>query len=151
MALADELRGMIGTELGVSEWYSVTQKTIDDFADVTGDHQWIHVDREKSAAGPFGTTIAHGFLTLSLLPRLNPGKWLDRPDVLGGLNYGIDKLRFLTPVKRDARVRLRVKMLAVEEKGAGRTLITNESTMEIEGEAKPAFVAQTLVMVLSKP
>ncbi|HTZ71162.1 MAG TPA: MaoC family dehydratase [Acetobacteraceae bacterium] len=151
MSALDTLREKIGTEISLSDWLTVDQDRIDRFAEVTGDYQWIHVDRERAAAGPFGTTIAHGFLTLSLLPILSGQAWLQLPGVLGALNYGLDRLRFLTPVKCGARIRNRVKMLAMEEKGPGRTLITNESTMEIENEAKPALVATTLVMVLSAP
>ncbi len=145
----DTLRAMVGTEIGLSDWLEIDQDRIDQFAAVTGDHQWIHVDRERAAAGPFGATIAHGFLTLSLLPMLSGETWIKQPGVLGALNYGLDKVRFLTPVKCGARIRNRVRMLSMEDKGPGRTLITNEATMEIEGEAKPALVATTLVMVLS--
>jgi acyl dehydratase len=150
MSALEALRAMVGTEIGVSDWLPIEQDRIDRFAQVTGDHQWIHVDRARAAAGPFGTTIAHGFLTLSLLPVLSGQAWLKQPGVLGALNYGLDKVRFLTPVKCGARVRNRVRMLSMEDKGPGRTLITNESTMEIDGEAKPALVATTLVMVLSQ-
>ncbi|MEJ0048906.1 MAG: MaoC family dehydratase [Rhodospirillales bacterium] len=149
MSATDPLRKLVGTEIGLSDWLTIDQDRIDRFAEVTGDHQWIHVDRERAAAGPFGITIAHGFLTLSLLPKLSSQRWLALPGVIGALNYGLDRVRFLTPVKCGARIRNRVKMLSLEDKGPGRTLITNESTMEIEGEAKPALVATTLVMVLS--
>ena len=148
MSARDALQKMVGTEVSVSDWLEIDQDRIDRFADVTGDHQWIHVDRERSAAGPFGTTIAHGFLSLSLLPMLSGNVALTMSGVLGGLNYGIDKLRFLTPVKCGAKVRTRVKMIALEDKGPGRLLITNETTMEIEGESKPALVATNLAMVL---
>jgi acyl dehydratase len=151
MSVVESLRARVGTEISLSDWLTIDQARIDGFAEVTGDHQWIHVDRERSAAGPFGTTIAHGFLTLSLLPLLSDQAYLALPGVLGGLNYGIDKLRFLTPVKCGDRVRERVKMLAVEDRGPGRTLITNEVTMELEGAARPALVATSLVMVLSAP
>ena len=149
MSALDSLRAHIGTEVGLSDWLTIDQARIDQFAAVTGDHQWIHVDRERAAAGPFGTTVAHGFLTLSLLPMLSSQAWLQLPGVLGALNYGLDRVRFLTPVKCGARLRNRVKMLALEEKGPGRTLITNESTMELEGETRPALVATSLVMVLT--
>jgi acyl dehydratase len=151
MSAIDPLRSLVGTEIGLSEWLEIDQARIDSFAEVTGDYQWIHVDRERAAAGPFGATIAHGFLTLSLLPKLSSQSWLALPGVLGALNYGLDKVRFLTPVRCGARIRNRVTMLSLEDKGPGRTLITNESTMEIDGERKPAFVATTLVMVLSAP
>jgi acyl dehydratase len=147
--LIDRLRPLVGTELGVSDWLVVDQAMIDRFAEVTGDHQWIHVDRQRAAAGPFGGTIAHGYLTLSLLPRLSPSGWLEGDGVLGALNYGLDRLRFLTPVKSGARIRNRVRMVSASERGPGRVLVANESTVEIEGETKPALVAETLVMVLS--
>ena len=151
MSAIDPLRALVGTEISLSDWLDVDQDRIDRFAAVTGDDQWIHVDRDRAAAGPFGATIAHGFLTLSLLPVLSGQAWLKLPGVLGALNYGLDRVRFLTPVKCGARIRNRVRMLSLEDKGPGRTLITNEATMEIEGEAKPALVATTLVMVLSDP
>ena len=145
----EALRALVGTEINLSDWLTIDQARIDAFAEVTGDHQWIHVDQVRAAAGPFGATIAHGFLTLSLLPMLSGQTWIKQPGVLGALNYGLDKVRFLTPVKCGARVRNRVRMLSLEDKGPGRSLITNESTIEIEGEAKPALVATTLAMVLT--
>lgn len=150
MAL-EALRALVGTEISLSDWLTIDQERIDRFAEVTGDHQWIHVDQARAATGPFGATIAHGFLTLSLIPMLSGGTWIRQPGVIGALNYGLDKVRFLTPVKCGARIRNRVRMLSAEDKGPGRTLVTNESTMEIEGEAKPALVATTLAMVLSAP
>ncbi len=148
MAVRDILTAMVGTQIGLSDWLEIDQARIDAFAEVTGDHQWIHVDRARAAAGPFGATIAHGFLSLSLLPMLSGDPFLGLPGVLGGLNYGMDKVRFLTPVKCGAKVRTRVKMLSCEDKGGGRLLVTNETTMEIEGESKPALVAVNLAMVL---
>lgn len=150
MAL-EALQAMVGTEISLSDWLTIDQARIDRFAEVTGDHQWIHVDQERAARGPFGATIAHGFLTLSLIPMLASGTWLNQPGVIGALNYGLDRVRFLTPVKCGARLRNRVRMLSVEPKGPGRTLVTNESTMEIDGEDKPALIATTLAMVLSAP
>jgi acyl dehydratase len=143
------LQPLVGTELGVSAWVTVDQDMIDRFADVTGDHQWIHVDRARAAAGPFGGTIAHGFLTLSLLPSLNTRDWSSMDGVLGALNYGLDKVRFLTPVRSGARIRNRVKMLSAEQRGPGRVLVANESTVEIENETKSALVAETLVLLIS--
>ncbi len=144
----ETLRARLGTELGISAWHTIDQMQIDQFADITGDHQWIHVDRARAEAGPFGATIAHGFLTLSLLPALSPADWLAIPGVIGALNYGLDRVRFLTPVRVGSRIRARVQMRSLEEKGGGRVLVGNEATMEIEGEEKPAFVAETLAMVL---
>jgi acyl dehydratase len=148
MTAQDQLTAMVGTQISESDWLEIDQDRIDAFADVTGDHQWIHVDRARAAAGPFGTTIAHGFLSLSLLPMLSGSPFLGLPGVLGGLNYGMDRVRFLTPVKCGARVRTRVRMLSAEAKGPGRVLVTNETTMDIEGEDKPALVAVNLAMVL---
>ncbi len=146
--VTERLRARLGTELGVSDWLVVGQDMIDRFADVTGDHQWIHVDRERAAAGPFGGTIAHGFLTLSLLPALSPQDWLAIPGVIGALNYGLNRVRFLTPVRAGSRVRGRVRMRSLEARGGGRVLVGNEATVEIEGEERPALVAETLVLVL---
>jgi acyl dehydratase len=148
MSALNTLQSMVGTQISQSDWLEIDQDRIDRFADVTGDHQWIHVDRARAAAGPFGATIAHGFLSLSLLPMLSGAPFLDLPGVLGGLNYGLDRVRFLTPVKCGARVRTRVRMVSAEEKGPGRILVTNETTMDIEGEDKPALVAINLAMVL---
>ncbi len=144
--VAARLTPRIGEEIAVSDWLDVDQARIDAFAACTEDFQWIHVDRERAAAGPFGTTIAHGFLTLSLLPRLTGGMWASDMELEAMLNYGLDRVRFLTPVKVGSRLRNRLKLMSVEEKGPGRTLIAFENTMEIEGEAKPALVAHTLVM-----
>ena len=104
------------------------------------------VDQPRAEAGPFGATIAHGFLTLSLLPRLNAGALDDDLSLSAMLNYGLDRVRFLTPVRAGSRLRNRVRLLAVEARGAGRTLITLENTMEIEGEPKPAMIAHSLAM-----
>lgn len=138
----------VGQELGVSSWRAIEQDRIDRFADATDDHQWIHVDRARASEGPFGTTVAHGFLTLSLLA---PTAY----EVLAGafagataFNYGLDKVRFIAPVKAGARVRNRIKLLAIEPKGEGRWLLTSENSFEIEGEAKPALIAVSLVMLL---
>jgi acyl dehydratase len=144
--IAEKMNARAGEELAVSDWHEVDQAQIDAFAACTGDHQWIHVDRERAAAGPFGATIAHGFLTLSLLPRLTGGVWAKDMGVEAMLNYGLDKVRFLTPVRVGSKLRNRLKLLSAEPKGAGRTLISFENTMEIEGETRPAMIAHTLVM-----
>jgi acyl dehydratase len=133
--------------MGVSDWVLVDQARIDAFAACTGDLQWIHVDRARAAAGPFGGTIAHGFLTLSLLPALTGDGWLGEFGIEAALNYGLDRVRFLTPVRAGSRLRNRRLLVSVEERGPGRTLIGVENTVEIEGEAKPALVAHTLVLV----
>ena len=139
----EDYRALVGTETGVSEWVTVTQAMIDTFADATGDHQFIHVDPARAAETPFGGTIAHGFLTLSLLPML-AGK-TDGPTVAGvkmGVNYGGNKVRFLAPVRSGKRVRGRFKLLELAEKRPGQWQQTLEFTVEIEGEDKPALVAE---------
>lgn len=139
----------VGKELGVSDWITVDQARIQAFADCTGDHQWIHVDVERARReSPFGTTIAHGYLTLSLLPAMQYSIGVMPSGVQAGLNYGSDKVRFLTPVKAGARIRDHVTLIAAESKGPGRTLMTTRHSVEIEGEEKPALVADTLAMLL---
>jgi acyl dehydratase len=135
----------VGRELGPSDWMTVDQAMIDKFAEATGDHQWIHVDVERARKEmPGGKTIAHGYLTLSLVPRL--AATLSRVKKRSrGINYGSNKVRFITPVQAGARVRLRQRIANVEEVPGG-VRVTSEMTMEIEGQAKPALVAETLGM-----
>jgi acyl dehydratase len=142
MATIEELKAKVGDELGVGDWVEVKQDRINTFADATGDHQWIHVDEERAKQGPFGGTIAHGYLTLSLIPSLGGGG-LGLDGVRMGINYGLDRVRFITPVKAGSRVRARRKLLEVKE-GEGFVQMKVEVTVEIEGEAKPACVAETL-------
>ncbi len=144
--LLTELTSRVGQELGVSDWVLVDQDRINAFAECTGDHQWIHVDVEKAANGPFGGTIAHGYLTLSLIPMLSEPIWKTGLPITAALNYGSDKVRFLTPVRAGKRIRNRIKMLSADDKGPGRVLFSTENTVEIEGEAKPALVAVSLAM-----
>ncbi len=140
----------VGRELGVSDWITVDQECINQFAECTGDKQWIHVDVERAQReSPFGTTIAHGFLTLSLVPMLQSSLGIVPSGVKAALNYGLDRVRFVTPVKVGSRIRDRVTLVAAEDKGGGRTLITTRQTVEIEGEDKPAMVADTLTMLLA--
>lgn len=142
----------IGQELGVSGWFTVDQTHIDQFADCTEDHQWIHIDRERAAReSPYGTTIAHGYLTLSLLPRLRRDVGLVPDGVAHALNYGLDRVRFLNPVKAGSRVRVRITLVAVTNKGGGRKLLKTSNTIEIEGETKPALVAETLLLLIGVP
>ena len=139
----------IGKEIGVSEWVTVDQNRIKQFAESTGDHQWIHVDVGRAAReSPFGGTIAHGFLTLSLLAGMVMQIGIVPPGVSQALNYGLDLVRFLAPVRSGKRVRGRVVLDAVEEEKGGRILLTVKSTMEIEGEDKPALVAEMLSMLI---
>lgn len=143
-----ELQGKIGADTHVSDWERLTQETVDQFANATGDHQWIHVDRERAAAeSPYGTTIAHGYLTLSLYPRLRG--YVDEstpvfPGVKTVINYGLNKLRFTNAIKVGSRIRARCKLLAVEEKKDS-LQVTEQYTVEIEGEERPACVAECIM------
>ena len=141
----------VGQELGVSEWITINQERINDFADFTGDHQWIHVDVERAKRESlFGTTIAHGYLTLSLAAALSMELGIIPAGVSQALNYGLDKVRFLAPVKSGSRVRDRVVLLAAEPQGKGRILLKFRNTIEIEGEAKPALIADALSLLVTK-
>ncbi|MER6305854.1 MaoC family dehydratase [Streptomyces sp. NPDC001657] len=138
----DELKKLAGSDLGTSEWIAVTQERIQTFADATGDHQWIHVDPEKAAAGPFGAPIAHGYLTLSLFIPLFT-ELLDVQGVTTKVNYGLNKVRFPAPVQAGSRIRLAGRLAEVEDV-AGGVQITVDGTIEIEGGTKPAAVLQSL-------
>jgi acyl dehydratase len=137
-----DLQALVGKELGVSEWMTITQEQINKFAEATGDHQWIHVDPERAKAGPFGTTIAHGFLTLSLLPQMTASAFQISQTRMG-VNYGLNKVRFPAPVPVNSRVRGRFKLteyIPIE----GGAQMTVECTMEREGSEKPVCVAESL-------
>ena len=139
----DELKALTGTVLGVSDWLLVDQAMIDKFAEATGDYQFIHVNPELAAQTPFGGTIAHGFLSLSLMPALRAQA--DIPSMAGvkmGVNYGGNRTRFLAPVRSGKRVRGHFKLLEIEEKSPGQYQQTHEFTLEIEGEDKPALIAE---------
>jgi acyl dehydratase len=139
--LAD-LQALVGQEIGASDWLQIDQQRIDHFAQATGDHQWIHVDPERAAGGPFGATIAHGFLTLSLLPHFfQSGFAID--DVKMGVNYGLNRVRFPTPVRVGSRLRAHFKLLGFEPLQGGAQL-TVEVTVELEGSSKPACVAESV-------
>ena len=141
-----DLLALAGKEIGTSDWYTVTQEQIDKFADATGDHQWIHVDVERAKKEmPGGKTIAHGWLTLSLVPRLASTIYRVKSRSRG-INYGANRVRFTGPVPAGARVRLKLKIKNVE-KVEGGVRVTNESTMEIEGGSRPVLVAETIGMV----
>lgn len=146
MPQPSELQGLIGREVGVSRWFEVTQARIDAFADCTEDRQFIHVDPDRARATPFGGTIAHGFLTLSLASAMSYDAIAPLEGVAMGVNYGFDKLRFLAPVPAGSRVRGRFRLLSAEDKGAGRWLLKHELTVEIEGGDKPALIAEWLGM-----
>jgi acyl dehydratase len=144
-----ELDGIGERELGTSDWVEITQEQVNQFAEATGDHQWIHVDQEAAKNGPFGGTIAHGYLTLSLLPRLLP-EVMTISDAVMGVNYGIEKVRFTNPVPVGSRVRLHAKLNGSEPKGAGR-LNKIGVEMEIEGKDKPAMIGEVLFMAYGAP
>ncbi|MDZ4363761.1 MaoC family dehydratase [Brevundimonas sp.] len=146
MTKPSELAALIGTEVGVSKWFEIDQARINAFADATEDWQFIHVDPEAAAATPFGGTIAHGFLTLSLASAMSYDAVPPLDGVVMGVNYGFDKLRFLAPVPAGSKVRGRFKLLSAEDKGGGRWLIKHELTVEIDGGTKPALIAEWLGM-----
>ena len=141
----------IGRELGVSDWIAVEQERIEQFAACTGDRQWIHVDVERARReSPFGGPVAHGYLSLALVAPLAMELGVVPPDAAAGLNYGLDKVRFLAPVKAGARVRNRVNVLSVDGQNEGRMLLKLQCTLEIESEAKPALVEEMLCMLIGK-
>ena len=142
----DELKELVGQELSVGQWVEITQERVNQFADVTGDHQYIHVDPERAKQTFFGGTIAHGYLTLSLLPLLGKDREGIRVD-LGGkmaVNYGVDRVRFPAPVPVGKRVRMRSKLLSVDEIGENAVQMKYQQTVEVEGQEKPGCVAETL-------
>jgi acyl dehydratase len=144
---AGELLASAGEHLGHSEWQEITQERVNLFAEATGDHQWIHVDPERAAAGPFGTTIAHGFLTLSLLPTLVSQVYRVE-GVRMGINYGLDLVRFPAPLPTGSKVRAGVEVLVAEDKGDGWVQLKNRVTIEREGHEKPVCVAESLTRLL---
>ena len=137
-----EMADLVGQEIGLSEWITVTQERIQLFADATNDHQWIHLDVERAKAGPFGTTIAHGFLTLSLLPEMAASAFGVR-EARMGVNYGLNKVRFPAPVPSGSRIRGRFKLLAYEPLDGGAQM-TVQVTMEREGSDKPVCIAESI-------
>jgi acyl dehydratase len=142
----DELKTAVGEDLGHSDWLEVTQERVDKFADATGDHQWIHVDVERSKDGPFGGTIAHGYLTLSLIPQFGAQIFgLETPGAK--LNYGVNKVRFPSPVKVGSRIRATACIAEVTDIPAGKQMVT-KFVVEIEDQDKPACVAETVVLLL---
>lgn len=141
-----QLQSRIGQEIGVSDWVLVDQAMIDRFADATGDHQAIHVDPERARQTPFGSTIAHGFLLLSLMPLFQEKTVGIMPDGIRlGLNYGANRLRFTAPVRAGSRVRGRFRLIGLEEKRPGQFQQTNEFIVEIEGEEQPALISEWIV------
>ena len=149
VASLDEIRAKVGTSLGASPWIEIDQQSIDTFADVTDDHQFIHVDPERAAQTPFGGTIAHGFLTLSLLSRMAADAMLRPEGIKMGVNYGFEKVRFLAPVRAGKRVRGRFQLIAFDEKRPGQYQFTHNVTVEIEREEKPALIADWIGMIFT--
>ena len=141
----DALLDAVDLDLGVSDWLTITQDRIDLFADATGDHQWIHVDAERAASGPFGRTVAHGYLTLSLVPELFAGL-LELTDLTRGVNYGIERLRFTAPVLVDSSVRLAGTVLNARRKADGAVEYRVALRVEIAGSERPAMVAESLFL-----
>jgi acyl dehydratase len=142
----DELTAAVGEDLGHSDWLEVTQERVDEFADATGDHQWIHVDVDRAKGGPFGSTIAHGYLTLSLIPQFGAQIFsLETPGAK--LNYGVNKVRFPSPVKVGSRIRAGASIGEVTDIPAGKQMVL-KYVVEIEGADKPACVAETVVLLL---
>ena len=146
-AVIKDLEQSIGKEIFLSGWTQVTQNQINQFAECTKDDQWIHVDAEKAAKGPFGTTIAHGFLTLSHLPFFSYQVPLKMEGKKMSINYGLDKVRFLNPVPSGSKIRDRIVLKSLEEKPGNRLLMTQTHTIEIEGQDKPACIADALAMI----
>ena len=143
----NEMQNYVGQEIGVSDWVEITQERINLFADATGDHQWIHVDVERAKKDmPGGKTIAHGFLTLSLVPMLSQ-QISHINNVRNGINYGCNKVRFTSPVQAGSKVRARAKLIAADPMDKGGVRLTNQVTIEIEGQERPACVAETMSIV----
>jgi len=144
-----KMKDCLGSELGVSDWMLVDQERINEFADCTGDRQWIHVDVERAKReSPFGGPVAHGYLTLSLIGPLSLNVGVVPSDAAAGFNYGLDKVRFLAPVPAGGRVRLRVVLEKVEEKNNGQLLVRTKNTVEIENSDKPALIAEALALLV---
>jgi acyl dehydratase len=149
MPLSDLVKH-VGEEMGVSSWILLDQRRIGEFAHCTGDYQWIHVDPERAAReSPFGGTVAHGFLTLSLIAPTAFEVLVARVEPTSVVNYGLEKVRFLAPVRSGKRVRNRIRLAAVDERGTGRYLVTTDNTMEIEGEVKPALLASAIAIFIA--
>ena len=144
----DQLNDYIGEEVGISEWLLVDQERINQFAEATGDHQYIHVDSERAAQTPFGTTIAHGFLTMSLVVLMGYEGSTKLKNSVMGINYGFDKLRVINPVKVNSKIRGRFRLISAEEKNTNQWLLKHNITVEIAGEEKPALVAEWLGMTV---
>jgi acyl dehydratase len=148
LASLEEIKSKVGTEIGVSDWILIDQDRIDRFADVTEDRQFIHIDPARAAAEtPFGGTVAHGFLSLSLLSRMGADAFLEPPGVKMGVNYGFERVRFMAPVKAGKRVRGRFKLVSADERRPGQWRFVHEVTVEIEDEKKPALIVEWIGVI----
>ena len=147
VAPLDEIRGHVGEEVGVSSWLTIDQQRIDEFADATEDRQFIHTDPQAAAQTPFGGTIAHGFLSLSMLSRMAAEGMLVPDNIRMAVNYGLDRVRFIKPVSSGKRIRGRFRLDSVDEKAPGQVLLRHTVTVEIEGEEKPALTAEWLGLI----
>ena len=148
----DSMASMVGEKLGTSGWHEVTQDAVNEFANSTGDHQWIHVDVERAKKeSPFGGPVAHGYLTLSLIAGLSLDLGIVPKGTAAALNYGLDKVRFLAPVPVGAKVRLHVSLMSFDKKDNGQYLMKAENTIEIQGSDKPALIAETLAILVPGP
>tara|TARA_B100001029_G_scaffold143861_1_gene123754 strand:+ start:302 stop:766 length:465 start_codon:yes stop_codon:yes gene_type:complete len=144
-----DLSGFLGKEVGITDWIEINQEQIDKFADATGDFQYIHVDEARAAETPFRATIAHGFLTLSLLSKLSSmGGGIKLENAVMGINYGLDKVRFVSPVRVNSKIRARFQLISVEEKKPKHYLLKHNVTVEIDGDEKPALIAEWLGMTV---
>ena len=144
-----DLSGFLGKEVGLTDWIEINQDQINKFADATGDFQYIHVDEDRAAETPFGATIAHGFLTLSLLSKLSSmGGGIKLENAVMGINYGLDKVRFVSPVRVNSKVRARFQLISAEEKKPKHYLLKHNVTVEIEGDEKPALIAEWVGMTV---
>jgi len=146
----EKIKERIGEEIGTSDWLEIDQNRINQFAECTSDQQWIHVDEEKAAAGPFGKTIAHGFLTLSLISFFSEDNLLVPEGTMMAINYGLNKVRMLNPVPVGSKVRDIIKLGEITEKSGGRILVATNHTIEIEGQEKPACIAESLAMFFTQ-
>ena len=149
LAPLDEIRSRVGEEIGVSGWFEMSQQRIDEFADATEDRQFIHVDPESAADTPFGQTIAHGFLSLSMMSRMAADAMLVPDNVKMAVNYGLDRVRFVAPVKSGKRIRGRFRLDSITEKAPGQLLMRHTVTVEIEGEERPALTAEWLGLLFT--
>ena len=148
VASLDDIRGRVGTEVGVSDWLTIDQARIDAFAEATEDRQFIHVDPQAAARTPFGGTVAHGFLSLAMLSRMGAEAMLVPESLRMGVNYGLDRVRFIAPVRSGKRIRGRFLLDSVDDKAPGQMLVRHMVTVEIEGEDRPALTALWLTLLI---